>query len=185
MHLLYDLVSGAWYFRQKAPLEQPARKGCNPDMDYWNTLGRVVIARETSEGAERMCEYLTHSGVDATVSLEEDSSLYVVTVPKEKARDAAILIDCLTLRYVTEDSAVRAYKENIASFPTFERSGSRFRYQSRIAFLLFAFSGIVILVTLIQSAFFLPDRTTHLSIGAWVTLGISLALIFAGYLVLK
>ncbi len=154
-------------------------------MEYWNTLGRVVIARETSEGAERMCEYLTYSGVDATVSLDADSSLYVVTVPKEKARDAAILIDRLTLRYVTEDPAARAYKENISSFPAFERSGSRFRYQSRTAFILFGLSGFVILVTLIQSAFFIPGQPTHLSVFAWITLGISLALIFAGYFVLK
>ena|GEM_PF-981091 len=154
-------------------------------MEYWNSLGRVVIARETSEGAERMCEYLTYSGVDATVSLDADSSLYVVTVPQEQARDAAILIDRLTLRYVTEDPAARAYKENISSFPAFERSGSRFRYQSRTAFLLFVFSGIAILITLIQSAFFIPGQPTRLSIGAWATLGISLALIFAGYFVLK
>lgn len=154
-------------------------------MDYWNTLGRVVIARETSEGAERMCEYLTYSGVDATVSLEQDSSLYVVTVPKDQARDAAILIDRLTLRYVTEDSAAREYKENISSFPAFERSGSRFRYQSRTAFILFAASGLVILATLIQNALIGPGEPKKLSIGAWITLGIGLALVAAGYFVLK
>ena len=154
-------------------------------MDYWETLGRVVIARETSEGAERMCEYLTYSGVDATVSLEQDSTLYVVTVPKDQARDAAILIDRLTLRYVTEDAATRAYKENISAFPAFERSGSRFKYQSKTAFILFGLSGLAILVTVIQSAFFIPGHQTTLSIGAWITLGISLGLIAAGYSVLK
>ena len=117
--------------------------------EYWNTLGRVLIARETSEGAERMCEYLTYSGVDATVSLDEESSLYVVTVPKDQAQEAAILIDRLTLRYVTEDAATRAYRENIPVFPAFERSGFRFQYQSRTAFVLFGLSGLAILATLI------------------------------------
>ena len=115
-------------------------------MDYWETLGRVVIARETSEGAERMCEYLTYSGVDATVSLEQDSTLYVVTVPKDQEPDAGRLMERYHLQARPAEEQAEAYRrQTLSPSPSFVPSEEKFRTSTNSSF-IFVICGAVIFV---------------------------------------
>ena len=52
-------------------------------MPYWDMLGRTLIAKVNEETASRITQYLTYSGLDATISSLEETGLFAITVPSE------------------------------------------------------------------------------------------------------
>ena len=61
-------------------------------MPYWEVLGRTAVTQGTQETADRITQFLTYSGVDATISFDEERSVYIVSVPQEQADLAEKLI---------------------------------------------------------------------------------------------
>ena len=44
-------------------------------MPYWEMLGRAVVTLASKSVSEEISEYLTYSGLDATVSYDQDREL--------------------------------------------------------------------------------------------------------------
>jgi len=107
-------------------------------MPYWEMLGRVVVARESESVSDRITQYLTYSGIDATVSYEQDQDLYVVSVPKDQEETTRKLMNLFRengLPHAKEDSHLDGF---LMHSPIFVRAEDKFKdtTSSAVAFIV-------------------------------------------------
>ena len=62
-------------------------------MPYWEMLGRAVVTLASKSVSEEISEYLTYSGLDATVSYDQDRDCYIVSVPLAQENTAERLME--------------------------------------------------------------------------------------------
>ncbi len=115
-------------------------------MPYWDMMGRALIAEEPKEQADRIADFLTFSGLDATVAVSSNSELYTVTVPSSQEYTAAKLI----LEQMEEENRkdpekeVANYREScLQSAPRFVPSEEKFRTSTNSS-LIFLCAGFIV-----------------------------------------
>ncbi|MCD8053876.1 MAG: hypothetical protein LUF00_07505 [Lachnospiraceae bacterium] len=113
-------------------------------MHYWDTLGRSLIAEDTKESADRIADFLTYSGLDATVSSTADNPRYTVTVPAAQEELAEKLMDVFR-QYEDEDEKRAAYyrEQCLTHSPVFVPSEEKFRNSTNSS-TTFLWAGIAV-----------------------------------------
>lgn len=149
-------------------------------MPYCEMLGRIVIARESEATSEKIIEYLTHAGIDATLSRDPEKDLYVVSVPKAQQETA----ERLMVKY-------REYEESdpdkedlyLSSFlihsPVFVRAEDRFKDTTSSAIAFITAGGIILLIALVHCVVILRTVGYAAYGGRFFELG--LGILFVSY----
>ena len=121
-------------------------------MPYWEVLGRTAVTQGTQETADRITQFLTYSGVDATISFDEERSVYIVSVPQEQADLAEKLIKNFEeIKQAPEREAESAPPESFLSrSPVFVRAEERFKNTTNSAYTFLTAGSFVFLLALIR-----------------------------------
>ena len=121
-------------------------------MPYWEVLGRTAVTQGTQETADRITQFLTYSGVDATISFDEERSVYIVSVPQEQADLAEKLIKNFEeMEQAPEREAESAPPESFLSrSPVFVRAEERFKNTTNSAYAFLTAGSFVFLLALIR-----------------------------------
>ncbi|MDD6212520.1 MAG: hypothetical protein PUB22_05185 [Clostridiales bacterium] len=120
-------------------------------MPYWDMLGRTLIAKVNEETASRITQYLTYSGLDATISSLEETGLFAITVPAEQANTAEKLLDIMQQNEMKDDDRAEYYRANfLERSPSFIPSEEKFRYSTNSSIAYLCAGAIVLLMALIH-----------------------------------
>ena len=113
-------------------------------MPYWEMLGRAVVTLASKSVSEEISEYLTYSGLDATVSYDQDRDCYIVSVPLAQENTAERLME----NYPDADPEENQVPEidflhNRVCSPAFVRAEDKFKDTTGSA-LIFLFAGSLV-----------------------------------------
>ena len=149
-------------------------------MPYWEMLGRAVVTLASKSVSEEISEYLTYSGLDATVSYDQDSDCYIVSVPLAQENTAERLME----NYPDADPEENQVPEidflhNRVCSPAFVRAEDKFKDTTGSA-LIFLFAGsLVFVLAIAHCVLVLLDYRKDSSSGCLIEL--ALGALFLGF----
>ena len=123
-------------------------------MPYWEALGRTAVAQGTQESADRLTQFLTYSGVDATISYDQEHAVYVVSVPQEQADLAEKIIQCYEKKKTEprREADCAPPESFLSRAPVFVCAEERYRNTTCSAYALLTAGAFVFLLALIRFA---------------------------------
>ena len=140
-------------------------------MPYWEMLGRAVVTLASKSVSEEISEYLTYSGLDATVSYDQDRDCYIVSVPLAQENTAERLME----NYPDADP-----EENQVPEIDFLRHHPRHRGRAGRAGRVFLFAGsLVFVLAIAHCVLVLLDYRKDSSSGCLIEL--ALGALFLGF----
>lgn len=149
-------------------------------MPYCEMLGRIIVARESEAASEKIIEYLTHSGIDATLSRDPEKDLYIVSVPKAQQETAEKLMN----RYREYEEADPDREDTYLSdflirSPVFVRAEDRFKDTTSSAIAFITAGGIILVVALVHCVIVL--RTVQVAAYGSRFFELGLGVLFVSY----
>ena len=129
-------------------------------MPYWDMMGRALIAEEPEEEADRIADFLTFSGLDATVAVSPNSDLYTVTVPSDQEYSAArLLLERMEQEQKKDpEKEAASYREAcLKPAPRFVPSEEKFRTSTNSS-IIFLCAGFVVFAMALVHYFLIAYR---------------------------
>ncbi len=121
-------------------------------MPYWEALGRKAVSQGTQESADRLTQFLTYSGVDATISFDQEHAVYVVSVPQDQAGLAEKYMQAYQKKQEEPPrEADCAPPESFLSHaPVFVKAEDRYRNTTGSAYALLTAGSFVFLLAILR-----------------------------------
>ena len=155
-------------------------------MPYWEMLGRYVVARGSEADSERIIQYLTYSGLDATMAYDQEHELYVVSVPREQQQAAEKIMNTLRASEEPDPEVEEAYvSSTLIHSPAFVRAEDKFKDTTSSAIAFIAAGSIVFLMALAHCSLVVLNYRSGSPVSCLVIVGLGSVFLYYGIITMQ